>query len=104
MHGLRAGAQLHLGKDMNELSPTASEEFGRWQFKYFVAAAPEGRGYIASAEVLKQRQIYCKLLSVSASPTGEDVFGHMHAKCREWVEDWEMRPHTGSTRLAPLNG
>jgi hypothetical protein len=88
---------------MNELTPTASEDFEDWQFKYFVSRAFDGEGFVACAEVCKQYQVFCKLVSVQPHATALDIVDHMRARCMDWVDDWEARSHTGRTLPAPLN-
>lgn len=87
---------------MNSTDATHLESYEGWQFLYFISRQSEDRGFVGVAEIQKQGQLYCKLVSLSPERVAADASDGLRLQCEAWVADWATRPHSGDTDLMPL--
>jgi hypothetical protein len=82
--------------------PTDREFHEGWDFLYFIARHAEDGMFVGVAEIQKQGQLHCKLVSVRPETTNQFAIDHLREQCRAWAADWAARPHTGDTAAMPL--
>jgi hypothetical protein len=87
---------------MDDMKPTAREVHKGWDFLFFISREAEGGMFVGVAEIQKQGQLHCKLVTVRSGPTHKSAVDLLRKQCTAWVVDWDARPHTGDTGAMPL--
>ena len=82
--------------------PTSQEFHEGWDFLFYITRESEGGRFVGIAEIQKQGQLHCKVLSVHPESSGQFAIDHLRELCQVWVADWVTRSHSGDTDAMPL--
>lgn len=69
----------------------------RWRIS--IRSKPlDGSGlYWGSVDVFRDGERLCRLASVRSFASVDDLIAAQEAKANKWIEDWQQRPHDGTT-------
>lgn len=89
--------------DEIEQQPLRTEVHGDWEFRLFGSTSKtDSQSFFASAEIYRDGELGCKLVTFSAQPTMAAALGAMRAQCQIWISDFDSRPHSGDTDFGRL--